>query len=88
MGAGTTGVGATDEPEDEPPEDEPELAVWTTRVIVAVASQMLMSPLLPDRGVTAVIVYGVAAETAVGVPEISPVLVLRLTPFGREGDTL
>lgn len=88
MGAGTTGVAVTDEPEDEPPEDAPGLAIWTVRVIVAVASQMLTSPLLPDRGVTAVIVYWVAAETAVGVPEISPVLVLRLTPFGREGETL
>jgi hypothetical protein len=41
--------------------------------------------MFPDEFV-AVIVYGVAAETAVGTPEINPVEVLNPNPLGSVGE--
>jgi hypothetical protein len=47
-------------------------------------SENVVAPVLFD----AVIVYGAAATAAVGVPEITPVVGLRVNPAGKAGATV
>jgi hypothetical protein len=82
-GAATTGL-ELEEPPDEPPPPE---AASTVMVMTASASQINSSPLLVDLGVLALTVNWVADVTAVGVPEISPVVVSNVNPAGSVGDT-
>ncbi len=53
----------------------------------AALTVMLTPPVVLPAEFVAVTAYVAVAATVLGVPEITPVEVLRLRPGGREGDT-